>query len=63
MVLVDWAEKILCSGGSDEQLKDHLIVVHQWIKNKACVLGVTFLNDTPSRKEEWQSLHDSVPML
>ena len=61
--LMDWAERILCSGGGGNRLKDRLIAAHQWIENKACALGVTFPIDTPRTKEEWQSLHDNVPML
>ena len=44
--LMDWAEKILFSGGGPEKIKGRLIVAHQWIENKACALGVTFPNDT-----------------
>jgi hypothetical protein len=59
---MDWAEKIFCSGGGGEQLRNHLIEAHQWIENKTSALGVTFPpDDTPRRKEEWLSLH--VPML
>ena len=60
--LMDWAEKILCSGGG-KRLKDRLIAAHQWIENKACALGVTFPIDTLRTKEEWKSLHDGVLML
>jgi hypothetical protein len=60
---MDWAEKILFSGGGAKQLKDRLIAAHQWIENKACALGVTFPIDPRRTKEEWQSLHDSVPIL
>ena len=62
--LMDWAEKILCSGGGGEKLKDRLTAAHQWIENKASTVGVTFPNDLPRRKDKWQSLHDDrVPML
>lgn len=52
--LLDWAEKMLCSGGGGEKLKDRLVAAHQWIDHKAFELGVTFPNDTPRRKEELQ---------
>jgi hypothetical protein len=50
--LLDWAERMLCSGGR-VKLEDRLIAGHQWIENMARALGVTFPNDTPRRKEEW----------
>jgi hypothetical protein len=51
--LLDWAQKILCSGRGEENRRNRLIEAHQWIENKASAPGVTFPIDTPKTKEEW----------